>query len=586
MISLSARLIGAHFIKFVVPSYWYLHEPISADCNPDGARKPYEKPGKSEGQKIVKIFGWILVSLLSILSIWANANTLTTTFVMDADGKLNIVGKKTNKREIVEAYVLQDTMVLAKLEDILFIDGRGSPCSRILADACLYKTKEMIDPVAPIIFKSNFLPRKWSVLTIDKQNKLYGWGNKKTNSPLDDFASKYKIRNLKLVDLDNDGFDDFVFNQYEIDGCLHIFKGAKSGLPEKEVYKNCGLKFGESIVFFDIDGDGYQDILGLSYERNILLKNDGGMKFLDVTPPELIMSMKRPPVEGAILARLDESGDVIALVSNIAYNLSKKKVVDVDKNYEAGDEGIVFSDLENKGAVNIIKLNNSTTPNSLDFYEFKNNRIIFIKKIPLIRKNGIGLISVFGIDIADLNHDGCDDIVVSGGYPLGSGPAILFGDCRLSFDMVSLPGVPYQIGGPIMGSDLSNGSTDILMQSTAHNVTYDAYLQKIPKSSIQGELGDEGGNQLIIYRGSGLARPNVRLNIGKTVLPGHFFDLVGGTSKFQKRIWVANGSGYLNQKGRVVNVNIPWGECPFKIKYENGMSEILSCNTASMQQIQ
>jgi hypothetical protein len=117
------------------------------------------------------------------------------------------------------------------------------------------------------------------------------------------FTDDRTFRDIRYVDLNNDGRHDIVSNVYGSGCALIAIARAAGGYDVQTPLRNdasCIGGHGETLLVADFDGDGLVDIFLPSYERFDYLKNMGQGRFVEMADALGISFPEyRPNVEGA-----------------------------------------------------------------------------------------------------------------------------------------------------------------------------------------------------------------------------------------------------------------------------------------------
>jgi hypothetical protein len=184
------------------------------------------------------------------------------------------------------------------------------------------------------------------------------------------FLAQRDFRDIRYVDLDNDGLQDIVSTVYG-QGCTHIAMAQRGGGYDiRTPLRNDGTCIGghgETLLIADFDGDGLVDIFLPSYERFDLLKNLGRGEFQEVADAlGIAFPVYRPSVEGAAAVDLDLNGTVdIVVASEILLNDGRGHFAVVPQPFgpeRVFDEGMSVADIDADGIFDIVKNDPSLGP--------------------------------------------------------------------------------------------------------------------------------------------------------------------------------------------------------------------------------
>jgi hypothetical protein len=405
---------------------------------------------------------------------------------------------------------------------------------------------------------------------------------------LNSFVVERSQRDLKNIDLNNDGILDVFSNIYGGAGCFDIKKGVASKETKlkfseikfklwnkkKESEITCLGGFGETLAIADYNGDGLIDILQTAYERNYLFKNLGNFEFEDVTPDFLILEDKHPRVEGAAFTDINADGYVDILVSDvIALNNGDGTFNNlvVPNSYKVSDEGILPIDLDNDKYFEIVKLDPS---GFLHIYKFEeNNTLRLIKKITIAEYLSIEIIhSFFGISSADFNSDGCEDLVIAGGKPNNNGPIILLNDCKINFLPLMTGGITGYTSGPVLAADFNDdGKPDITnaidpIPPAIIKLNTNPNFKTLP---ISHEITSRKTLLLAnIFQNENNFKLTFTSKNEKRNLFGHTFSVTGSNnhkSNLIKNFFIDGGSGYMQQGPYSKLMYLDHKHCPYQI---------------------
>jgi len=405
---------------------------------------------------------------------------------------------------------------------------------------------------------------------------------------LESFMSGRSQRDLRSVDLNNDGMLDVLSNIYGLSGCFEIKKGLSSDATKlkfsnvdfklwnrgRKAVINCLGGYGETISIADYDGDGLIDLLLPAYERVYLFKNIGNFEFEDVTPDFLILTDKVPRVEGAAFVDINSDGFIDIVVSDVIALNNGSGVFDnmtLPATYKVADEGILPIDLDNDKYFEIVKLDPS---GALYIYKFSEKNILHLhKKIVLSKLLSIEqLHSTFGLSSADYNSDGCEDLVIAGGKPGSHGPILLINDCKMNFYPIITPNVNGFFSAMVLAGDFNNdGKPDIInsvIPLSPPSIKFNPNFQPHPfshkvaseKTLILTNTSDNANNFKFTFTSYD----------GIHNLYGHSFVVTSAgenehNSK-HKMYFIDGGSGYMQQGSYSKLMYLDPKKCPYEIE--------------------
>lgn len=177
------------------------------------------------------------------------------------------------------------------------------------------------------------------------------------------FRSNRDFRDVRFVDLDNDGREDIVSSVYGAGCTLIAMARADGNFDIKTPRRHDGGCIGghsETMLVADFDGDGLVDIFLPSYERFDLLKNLGGGEFQEVADSlGISFPSYLPAVEGAAAVDIDMNGTVdIAVASEVLLNDGRGHFTPMQQPFGPSrlfDEGMAVADIDADGIFDIVK---------------------------------------------------------------------------------------------------------------------------------------------------------------------------------------------------------------------------------------
>jgi len=290
------------------------------------------------------------------------------------------------------------------------------------------------------------------------------------------YANSRAYRDLRYADFDGDGIEDLVSNVYSaIDAPSRVlmFRGTGSNqFVEDTDFSATDIRgYGETIVVADFNNDGYLDIYLPQYsmaspeEHSWMLLNDGSGHFSDISDltgmssdPDATVALRAVPsdcrVEAAQAVDLDNDGRIDLYVGNHLFlnqgndeagiphfsDLGPRfEPSDFDPYSEAfyyctattpspaglpvfHDEGAKFIDLDNSGQLALVLNNGASSERGgagIGVFKFDGlgQFIDYSDVIPHFY-----MLSVWGLNAADVDGDGLTDIILPGGCDASFAP--------------------------------------------------------------------------------------------------------------------------------------------------------------------
>jgi len=376
------------------------------------------------------------------------------------------------------------------------------------------------------------------------------------------FAPGRINRDCRLADFDGDGHVDAVCNTYQsiVDdaGVARLFLGNGAGaFAEDTAFAALNLRgYGETIVVADFDNDGDVDLFVPYYSHNdpsehsYLLRNDGTGHFVDVAAAAGVALQGVTAdhrVEGAQAVDYDDDGRIDLYVGGRLFR-NTGALVFADVTGQVGlpgtfDEGIKFLDWNNDGRIDLVIHHPTTGP-----VVWQNDGAQFNRRdLAPTYLNA----DIFGINAADLNGDGREDLIVSGG--LYTTPYVLLNTgARFERNPVSL--LEEIAFGPVVAHDFDgDGRLDLMLSASprpplvARNISPD-----VNRATIVVEVVDAAGR---------------RNQFGRVVRVTP--SAASGTT--MTRV-VDGGSGMLAQGAYPLTVHTPWGgNHRVEVRYATGL---------------
>jgi hypothetical protein len=369
-------------------------------------------------------------------------------------------------------------------------------------------------------------------------------------------------RDCRAADVDGDGYVDVVCNSYqsvaESEGVARLFRGNGDGTFEEDAaFAALNLRgYGETIAVADFDNDGDIDIFIPYYshndpaERSYLLRNDGSGHFVDVASTAGVALQGVPAehrVEGSQALDYDDDGRIDLYVAGRLFR-NTGSLLFTDMTAQVGlpggfDEGIRFLDWNNDGRLDLVIHHPVAGPALWQYdgaqFHRRDNMPTYLNA------------DIYGMNVADLNGDGREDLIVAGG--LYTTPHILLntGD-RFERNPVSL--VENINFGPVVAHDFDgDGRLDLMLSASprpplvARNISPD-----VNRATIVVEVVDDAGR---------------RNQFGRVVRVTP--SAASGTT--MTRV-VDGGSGMLAQGAYPLTVHTPWaGNHRVEVRYATGV---------------
>ncbi len=233
-------------------------------------------------------------------------------------------------------------------------------------------------------------------------------------------------RDCRTADFNGDGIPDLVCNTYsdvgDANSFARLYLGDGSGrFTEDPAFAALGIRgYGETILAADFNNDGAVDLFIPYYSHNdarehsYLLVNDGHGHFTDVADAAGVALRGVPSehrVEGAQAVDYDGDGWIDFYVAGRLFR-NNHDMTFTDVTAAVGlpgsfDEGIKFIDWNNDGFLDLIIHHPITGP---ALWEFDGKRFTRKDVMPQYLNS-----DVYGVNVADFNGDGREDVIVAGG---------------------------------------------------------------------------------------------------------------------------------------------------------------------------
>jgi hypothetical protein len=286
------------------------------------------------------------------------------------------------------------------------------------------------------------------------------------------------FRDIRVVDLDNDGLDDIVANVYGR-GCTLIGMQQPGGgyvwSSPTHADGSCISGNGETILTADFDGDGLIDIFLPTYQGFNFLKNLGGGKFVEVAQSiGLNYPAYLPMIEGAAVVDINLDGypDIVGsnliLMNDGTGHFTLNRDIFTAANYV--DEGSSVADVDNDGAFDIVKHNPAGTA---EVFWGQGDGQHFVSNGWLAAAPPSTIDSSYGVAVGRFSGGQYDDILMAGGRPEGMPPWVCVQRQPRSFDchFHVIPVNPGMFSDLLMLTDMDGSGQPQLVAryGTLHN---------------------------------------------------------------------------------------------------------------------
>jgi hypothetical protein len=245
--------------------------------------------------------------------------------------------------------------------------------------------------------------------------------------PPGQFTIGRRFRDLRYVDLNNDGLTDIVSNVYD-GGCVMIaVKKPTDGYDVRTPTTSDGACIGghgETILVADFDNDGLVDVFLPTYERFYLLRNLGAGEFEEVAEARGISFPDYTPrVEGAAAVDIDLDGDVdMVVASEVLINDGSGQFVAMSQPFGPSrvfDEGMSVADVDVDGRFDIVKHHPEYGPRV-----FWGSSGAAFQDAGWLFGGAVVSQSANGVAVGDLTGNGLPDFVLAGGMHVEPTPGV------------------------------------------------------------------------------------------------------------------------------------------------------------------
>lgn len=360
------------------------------------------------------------------------------------------------------------------------------------------------------------------------RNDGFGLLRVTTGDGLDNLSPSTRVnRDTRVADFNGDGWPDVISNTYQCvtssnDETARLYLGSSTGFTEDTNFRSLGLRGrGETIVVADFDNDADVDIFVPYYtfsdtgctnsSQSYLLENDGSGHFADVAVDAGVslpsVPLTRRP-EGAQAADFDDDGwPDLYVASRLFINRTGQtgcpsgNICFIDKSSDYSvpsqfDEGAKFLDWNNDGKLDLVLQCPGWSSGNTEFcspggpalYEFSGTSFsLNSSAMPSVTP---AYLEVNGINVADLNNDGREDIVVQGGSNcdpkvlINNGPALGFSRAtalsrQLTLGPNSAIGLCNGQSGPAFADLNGDGRLDVLYSHSCSGCSSPAVVHLI-----------------------------------------------------------------------------------------------------------
>ena len=395
------------------------------------------------------------------------------------------------------------------------------------------------------------VPQQWLIPNLDKDNSGY------EVKPFTDIAPNLGLNKRNMAggtiidDFNNDGYLDIVTSDWGLKGAMHYFRNdTKGGFMDCSVISDLGrFKGGLNMIQADYNNDGFLDIFVLrgawmgNYGRqaNSLLRNNGDNTFTDVTVESGLFS--EHPTQAGVWRDFNNDGWLDLFIGNETGGMNEYNPCELFISNKNGTftevaamakcqiidfvKGVSAADYDHDGLQDLVISGIGGRRTLLKNTGMKNNIPQFED---VTEKSGLNDIQIntFPIWFWDYDNDGWQDIFV----------------CGYQFDT----SIPYTAATEALG--IPNQASTMNLYHNNHdgtfkNVTKEAGLNKsvFTMGSNFGDIDNDG--YLDMYLGTG--NPDY-----KSLVPNRLFRNMGN-GKFAD-VTVSGRVGNL-QKGHGIAIN-------------------------------
>jgi alpha-tubulin suppressor-like RCC1 family protein len=377
-------------------------------------------------------------------------------------------------------------------------------------------------------------------------------------------------RDLRIADLDGDGYDDIIANVYssaaQTESFTRLYWGqAAGGFVEDLAFAARRIRgFGETILIADFNNDGHPDIFIPFYtdldpaDQNVLLINDGNRGFAERADELGVANRNWSPtlrVEGAQALDFDGDGWIDIYTGSHLYKNNGGTFTDVRESVGLPlqlDEGAKFVDWNRDGRMDLVlQPIDPTAQGVVRLFEY--NGSSFVERSSLIANVPASRMK-YGFFAADFNGDGTEDLVFPGGFDFAQSnipPMVLInrGD---GFEPTDFLPADYRVtfGSLALGAAIRQ------------NALVDIFLQTDTISYLKSLLPD---------------RPFVRIEVldaqGHRNQHGRVVTMIDPDPRYGRVAKaVDGGSGYMSQSDYPVTFAIPEGvsSVQVEVRFKSG----------------